>query len=405
MNSKSVGGIKVGTPINYRNIQVGEVEHISLAADGKSVEVVSFVKKEYTSLINVTTKFWLQGLADIGIHGNRLDIKLAPVIPYLAFGGITFESKFDKQYPKVESNYFYRLYESEYEAESKKIGDELRENHLFRFKFQGKISGLKKGASIQYQGFDIGEVNDVALHYDSVDHTMEGVVLGDIDVSIFADHNRSGFENLKLAVQEGLRAQLTSINPLINALFIDLVFTKDVAPITLLENEKRGTVFPIMEMQKSSLLDELTQFTNKLNQLEINALLSSAKNLVDGSAKPLQDSLVKLDKAIESFKNLADDSSEPLKKMLESFAKSSDALGGLMENNATKEMPAKLNKAIGALNKTLRTTKKVLRGYRSNSLFGKRVTEMLKELNKNSEESKRLLRKLNKKPNSLILGE
>ena len=337
--------------------------------------------------------------------GNRLDIKLAPVIPYLAFGGITFESKFDKQYPKVESNYFYRLYESEYEAESKKIGDELRENHLFRFKFQGKISGLKKGASIQYQGFDIGEVNDVALHYDSRDHTMEGVVLGDIDVSIFADHNRSGFENLKLAVQEGLRAQLTSTNPLINTLFVDLVFAKDVAPITLLENEKSGTVFPIMEMQKSSLLDELTQFTNKLNQLEINALLSSAKNLVDGSAKPLQDSLVKLDKAIESFKRLADDSSEPLKKMLESFAKSSDALGDLMENSATKEMPAKLNKAIGALNRTLKTTKKVLKGYRSNSLFGKRVTEMLKELNKNSEESKRLLRKLNKKPNSLILGE
>ena len=70
MNSKSVGGIKVGTPINYRNIQVGEVEHISLAADGKSVEVVSFVKKEYANLINVTTKFWLQGLADIGIHGK-----------------------------------------------------------------------------------------------------------------------------------------------------------------------------------------------------------------------------------------------------------------------------------------------------------------------------------------------
>ncbi len=67
-------------------------------------------------------------------------------------------------------------------------------------------------------------------------------------------------------------------------------------------------------------------------------------------------------------------------------------------------MPVKINKAIGELNRTLRTTKKVLRGYRSNSLFGKRVTEMLKEINRNSEESKRLLRKLNKKPNALILG-
>jgi paraquat-inducible protein B len=55
LSSKSVGGIRVGTPINYRNIQVGEVEHISLAVDGTSVEVVAFVKKEYAHLINITT--------------------------------------------------------------------------------------------------------------------------------------------------------------------------------------------------------------------------------------------------------------------------------------------------------------------------------------------------------------
>ena len=401
MNSKSVGGIKVGTPINYRNIQVGEVEHISLAANGKSVEVVAFVKKEYAKLINTTTKFWLQGLADIGIHGNRLDIKLAPIIPYLAFGGITFESKFDKQYAKVASNYFYRLYESEYEAESKKIGQELRENHLFRFRFKGRISGLKKGASIQYQGFDIGEVNEVELHYDSNNHTMEGIILGDIDVSIFGDTEHGGFENIQTAVQEGLRAQLASVNPLINALFVDLVFAEDAAPVTLVKDTKSGTVFPVMEMQKRSLLDELTQFTNKLNQLEINALLASAKNLVDGSAKPLQGSLSALEKTIVDFKELI----EPTKKMLSSIAEVSNNLNGVVAEDSLKQMPEKLNHAIEALSKTLKATKRVLRGYKSNSLFGKRVTEMLKEINKNSEESKRLLRKLNKKPNSLILGD
>jgi len=405
MHSKSVGGVKVGTPINYRNIQVGEVEHISLSPDGRSVEIVAFVKKAYIGLINITTKFWLQDLANIGIKGGRLNVKLAPVFSYLAFGGITFESKFDKTYPKVASNYFYQLYENEYEAESKKIGGVLRANHLFRFTFKGRISGLKKGASIQYQGFDIGEVNDVSLHYNSKDHTMQGVVWGDIDVSIFSDQKRSGFENLKSAVQEGLRAQLTSVNPLLNTLFIDLVFVKDAAPVTLLKNEKRGTLFPVMKMQQSSLLDALTQFTNKLNGLEINALLTSAKDLVDGSAKPLKDALINLDQAIMSYKDLADKSKEPLKKMLESLAKSSDALADVMEDNATKEMPAKLNHAIEALDKTLKTTKRVLRGYRSNSLFGKRVTAMLKEINKNSEEGKRLLRKLNKKPNALILGD
>ena len=405
LSSKSVGGIKAGTPINYRNIQVGEIEHVSLASGGKRVEVVAFVKKEYAGLINITTKFWLQDLANIGFKGGKLNVRLAPVISYLAFGGVTFESKFDRTYPKASSNYFYRLYESEYEAQSRKIGQELRENHLFSFQFQGRISGLKKGASIQYQGFDIGEVNEVELHYNSQSHTMEGIVLGEIDVSIFTDHNRSGFENLKSAVAEGLRAQLSSVNPLIKALFVDLVFAKDTAPVSLVTNEVRGTVFPVLDIQKASLLDGLTKFTNKLNQLEIQPLLSSAKTVIDGSAKPLQEALDSLNKAIVSFKALADENSEPLRSMLTSITKSADSLNGVVSDDATKAMPKKLNKAIGELNRTLRTTKKVLRGYRSNSLFGKRVAEMLKEINRNSEESKRLLRKLNKKPNSLILGE
>ena len=404
LSSKSVGGIKVGTPINYRNIQVGEIEHVSLAPDGKRVEVVAFVKKAYAGLINITTKFWLQDLANIGFKGGKLNVRLAPVISYLAFGGVTFESKFDKAYPKASSNYFYRLYENEYEAQSRKIGEELRENHLFSFQFQGRISGLKKGASIRYQGFDIGEVNEVKLHYNSESHAMEGVVLGEIDVSIFADHNRSGFENLQSAVVEGLRAQLSSVNPLIGALFVDLVFAKDTAPVSLVTNEVTGMVFPVLDVQKTSLLDGLTKFTNKLNQLEIQPLLSSAKTVIDGSAKPLQEALDSLHKAITSFKALTDENSEPLHTMLTSITKSADSLNGVVSDDATKAMPEKLNKAIGELNRTLRTTKKVLKGYRSNSLFGKRVTEMLKEINRNSEESKRLLRKLNKKPNALILG-
>jgi paraquat-inducible protein B len=419
LNSKSVGGIRVGTPINYRNIQVGEVEHISLAVDGTSVEVVAFVKKEYAHLINITTKFWFQGLANIGLKGGRLDVKLAPIISYLAFGGITFESKVDKPYPKAASNYFYRLYESEYEAESKKIGEKLRENHLFTFRFKGKISGLKKGATIQYQGFDIGEVSEVQLHYDSSTHMMESKVSGDIDVSIFVDANKSGFENLQDAVEEGLRAQLVSVNPLINSLFVDLVFSKNIAPVSLLKNETEGTVFPVLDIQKSSLLDELTRFTRKLNRLEINSLLVSAKNLVEESTQPLKASLVQLEKAIESFKKLADQTTTPVHTMVTTMTHTSKNLDTTLANldhtlgaidsitteESMKEVPKKLNIAIDELGKTLETTKKVLRGYRSNSLFGKRVTQMLKEINKSSEETKRLLRKLNKKPNSLLFGE
>jgi len=412
LHSNKSSNIRTSTPVNYRNVQVGQVEHIVLSPDGKSVDMVLFVQKEYAHLVNTTTKFWAQSLASIGLNGNRLDIELAPLISYLAFGGITFESKFDKEYPKAEPDYFFRLYSSHHEAEIKKIGEGVEDIRPFVFKFQGKISGLKSGASIRYQGFDVGEVKKVDLHYDSKDYTMKAAVLGDIDVSIFTDNNKSGFKNLQLAVEDGMRAKLVSANPLLNMLYIDLVFNKNAAPVALLDNPNEGMPFPVSQMHQSSLLDELSTFVTKLNALKINELLTSSTKLIDDTAKPLQATLIQLEQTIASFKSLADKSTEPLSDMMSAITDTSKSLSntlggidGITGEKSMKEIPKKLNKAIEELGKTLKTTKRVLRGYRSNSLFGKRVTAMLKEINQSSEETKRLLRKLNKKPNSAIFGD
>ncbi len=412
LHSKSSSSIRVGTPINYRNVQVGQIEHVILSHDGMSVEIVAFVKKEYTKLINTTTKFWLQSLASIGLNGDRVDIELAPLLSYLAFGGITFESKLDKEYPKVDPDYFFRLYNNYHEAEIKKIGAGTADVRSFIFKFQGKMSGLKTGASIRYQGFDVGEVNKVDLYYDSENRTMKSSVLGGIDVSIFEDNNKSGFQNLKDAVADGMRARLVSTNPLLNALSVDLFFSKNSAPVALVDSKDNSMPFPVSGVQQSSLLNELTIFVNKLNELKINELLTSSTKLIDDSAKPLQATLLGLEQTIASFKNLTDSSSDPLSKMMSAITDTSNNLSktlggidGITGEESIKDIPKKLNIAMEELGETLKSTKRVLRGYRSNSLFGKRVTQMLKEINQSSEETKRLLRKLNKKPNSVIFGD
>jgi len=401
LHTMSSTSIKIGTPVNYRNNKVGQIEHIVLSDDGRSTDIVVFVDKQFTHLINTTTKFWLQSLLSIGLHGNKVDIDIAPVLSHLAFGGISFETKLDKKYPKAHSNYFFRLFDSKDEAETKKVGKGLSQIHPFIFEFKGKISGLRSGASIRYQGFDIGEVDSVDLSYDSVKHTMVGEVLGGIDLSMFIDANRSGFENLKLAVEDGMRAQLKSTNPLIDILYIDLIFAENTARSTLTDDKPEGTKFPVTTATGSSIMSEISRFTHKLNELELDKLLSSATKL-----------MLELTEATKSLKSLADRNSDPLSEMISTMANTSKNLDNTLKNIDTitsekslKDMPNKLNDAISELGKTLKTTKRVLNGYRSNSLFGKRVTEMLKEINKSSEETKRLLRKMNKKPNSLIFGD
>jgi len=388
MHSNVSRGIRVGTPVNYRNIQIGVVEHINLSSDGNSIDIVSFVNKEYTHLINRTTKFWLQSLLNIGIHGNRLDLDIAPIVSHLVFGGITFESKTDREYPQAEPSYFYHLYDNKYDAESQKLGMGSEYIRSFIFEFDGDMSGLKKGSSIKFDGFDIGEITSTDIEYSSDRHTMHSVTIGEIDTSIFKEGNKTGIENLKSAVESGMRAKLTSINPLIGDLYIDMVFDKNSTEVVELKfKDDRYTHFPVINNRKNSLISELNAFTVKLNSLRLNELVDSAVGLIDNNNKPIREMI---DTMTQTSLNL----DETLKK-----------IDNITDDDSMKKMPDKINGAIEELSRTLDTTKKLLRGYKSNSLFGDKVSQMLKEINRSSQETKRLLKKLNRKPNSLIFGD
>ena len=380
MISSKLSTVKVGTPINYKNIQIGEIERISLSPNGKNIALTAFIKKRYKKLINDTTKFWVQSLASIKLQDNRLDIKFTPVISYLAFGGITFETKFDKNYPLSPKKHIFHLYDSS--SDAKKQVESLKSKVVKKviFKFAGRVSGLRKDSSIRYQGFNVGAIKNVDIHYDSLTHKMNAKAIGEIETSFFDDANKSGLENIKKAVEDGMRAKLVSSNPIFDSLYVDLVFLKDAnsSKKTMLKISKDGTLyFPVIDSNGSELIGSILALTNRLDQ------------------------------TLNSYKKLADTNNKPLKQMLESIKKSSDAIKKFLpnDNNSSGGIMNKLNKAMSQLDKTLKTTRKVLNGYRSNSLFGKRVTDMLKEINKSSEETHRLLKKLNKKPNSLIFGD
>jgi len=80
-------------------------------------------------------------------------------------------------------------------------------------------------------------------------------------------------------------------------------------------------------------------------------------------------------------------------------------LKSILNDKAFKSLPKELNKSLKELKKTLYSTRKVLRSYGSKSLFGDRLKDTLRQLHETGEQTQRLLRKLNHKPNSLIFGD
>ncbi len=386
LRTRQAGNVHVGAAVYYGNLRAGSIDTIELAPDRQSVDITIFIQKKYTDLINTTTRFWHQDLVAVNMEGGQIALDLAPAASLL-FGSIRFASKLDRPYPKPAPDYRFRLYDKHRDAIRRKIGGVVTRPTRFGFAFSGHINGLHEGAPIRYQGFDVGEVNRVTVHYNPGIHAMDADVLGTIDTSIFDHGDRDGAANLYAAVCAGLHAALKSDNPFTPSLYVDLLADPDqnASQKHCWVTEGNITQFPTRKKTQPTLLARLDH------------LLASLSALTDENRRPLLQLLAELDASAKhlnalmakpSFQSLTDDLNQTL-----------GSLGGLMDKNG------KIDRALTALQKTLKTTKNVMRGYGTGSLFGRKLDAMIKEVGRTSEETKRLIEKLNKKPNALIFGD
>ncbi len=77
----------------------------------------------------------------------------------------------------------------------------------------------------------------------------------------------------------------------------------------------------------------------------------------------------------------------------------------LTSKKSFEVLPNELNKVLKELTSTLKTTKKVVKGYDSDSMLNRQLSHTLEILTKTSQEMQVFLRMLNRKPDSLIFGD
>jgi paraquat-inducible protein B len=385
LRTKKIGNIHKGAPVYYHNLQSGNIEDIKLSADRVSIDITVFINKKYAKMVNYSTKFWHQDLVAVNMENGRLGLNLAPLTSVL-LGSINFDSKFDLNYPVPPSNYIFKLYDRYTDSIREIVGGTSEEPRHYRFIFAGKVNGLHEGVQIRYQGLKLGELDKVNIMYDPKNRSMKAETYGWIDSSVFRSKDHNGTYNLENAISKGLRAELQSSNPFFGELYIALDYPSKE------ENATQGLVAANGVVDFPTKRDVSNEVLSKLE-----SLLNSFSDLANDTKQPLKDLLVKLNKSADnlnalmgkdSFKNLTDDLNSTLGTI-----------------NSFTQNGGELDKAIVELRKTLKTTKSVMKGYSSGSLFGKKLEAMLKEVGKTSEETKRLIEKINKKPNSLIFGD
>ena len=381
LESSFPASVKKGTPIYYKGKQVGEVTTLDLDPKSKNIMIVVKIYKDYISLVNSSTKFWVQSLIDLKFNYNRVEFNIAP-LPTLIMSGISFETSFDKNYSSGVSKIF-KLYRSVGEAKNVRVGLSKPQIKRFVFEFTGDVSSIDSDADIIYKGFKVGELKKLQIKYNKKLKNFEAKCLGEIDFANFSTTKDDGFKNFKELAKDGIVAKLSKSNLLLNRATIILTEDKNSTFKWIKDKEYNAYIFPTKDLDKNDLIGTLKSIAKKLENLNLDKTVAKVNTILDKSKAPI----------------------ENLNKLLVSSNKTIKELDKIVSKKDFQDIGKNINSSLIEFKKTLKHTNKLLKDYSTNSLFGDKLDATLKELHNATQQTNRLLHKLNKKPNSLIFGE
>ncbi len=384
LSSLNGDNVVVGTPVYYKNLKVGQVEYIYPNLDNTSIDILIFIEKKYVPYVHDDSKFWTKNMVNIDFSKGNIDVNVAPFYTIIQ-GGITFSSSGEDNNNTVSPKHVFPLYKTKTEADTKRIVTDRSTMKKFMLHTQGSIANLKINSAVRYEGFDIGVVEDIELAYDKNTHQILGKVLIELDTSLFKDPNdtnSTGEDNLYQAVEEGLRAKISPLDPITGMLFVDLIFVENDQQLTI-EKGSPYAYFPTTSNSDTSVINSLSEILEKINRLPLNELFTSVQKVVEESEKPVANANILLEDLQKTVKNI----------------------NALTSKKSFEILPDELNKALREMTRTLKNTQKAVKGYDNDSLFKQQLAQTLEILTKTSKEMQVFLRMLNRKPNSLIFGD
>ena len=281
LSATKLGSVSRGSPVYYRNIQVGQVLAYKLADDNESLTIDIFVAAPHDRLVRANSRFWNASGFDVSLGAEGVSVSVELLQALLA-GGISFDTPAIGQpgepaaagtvFPLFDS--FASVTESRY---TKKL--------LYEVYFDGSVRGLRPGAPVEFRGMRIGSVTDVRLEIDAKEETVRIPVTFGIEPEriTMIDGSLGGerYAMMSSLVARGLRAQLKSGNLLTGELLVDLDFHPESPPAKL---DEGGTypVIPSVPTQLEVLTSSVTGVLNKLAALPLPELVADLRTTIQG---------------------------------------------------------------------------------------------------------------------------
>lgn len=449
----SMGSLDIGTPIFYKQLQVGEIINYRLSTENGQVELDIFIDEPYYRIINKNTRFWDVSGIDVRVDSVGAEVRMESLTSLL-IGGIAFETPPEQNQSLLvsPSNTIFNLYPDLASSREKQYQDRL----YYTVYFNGSLRGLAEHAPVEFQGIRVGQVEKIKLHLDPQSLDIRIPVLISIEPQRFS-------EDLNLAkapqfmgslVERGMRAKLGNGNLLTGQRFISLSFDEKAKPDFITKGQFYD-VFPtsptpveelskmageIAEDLKSTLggmrqfmetgqLDKTVDNANKVllateaTMLEAKKAVTEARSVLaqlqnktlPGASHNLDTATASLVGALDQVSTNVDKVATTLDSSLKAVTADLDQLSGTVNQSLTsmtgsaKQASTDFKRSSGEFDKTLSRLQTSLthldRLLAQNSPTQYQITEMLDEVTAMSRAVRAFTETLQRQPEALIRGK
>jgi paraquat-inducible protein B len=379
LRATSLGSLDIGSPVYYRQIQVGQVVGYELDKEGQSLNIKVFINAPHDALVHKNTRFWNASGFDLKLDASGLKLNTESLVSIM-MGGIAFDkpTRHESGGPAKE-NQVFRLYETRENIFERTY----TEKKHYILHFNESIRGLSVGAPVEFRGIKIGQVVDIKSEFDRETLSPRITVLVETEPQrwqMTGETTMDRKQEMERLVAKGLRAQLKTGSLLTGQLFVDVDFHPEAPKAQI----KYGQKFPEMPTIPAPLQIITARVNELLNKIEKLPIEQIGKDLGD---------------TLQNVKRLSE--SKQLLEAVQALNETLQHTRQLMQNLDSNVAPA-IGSTLDQVQKTLASVQGTLG---QDAPLPHELRQTLKELAEAARGIRILTDYLERNPDSLIYGK
>jgi paraquat-inducible protein B len=384
LKAKRLGSMSVGSPVFFRDLNVGEVLGWDIADMAEYVTIRAFVRAPYDGYVHDETRFWNASGVSVKLAGAGVEVQMES-LKALLLGGIAFETPAAEIHTaSTAENHVFPLFADRDAADNASY---TRKIPMIAY-FSGSVKGLAKGSDVTVHGLKVGQVIEVRLTYDRAKDAVLAPVRFEVEpervVGVGVRVYKTDAESVEALLKAGLRASLQSASLITGQQVVALDFVTD-APQVPVTKEGEDFVMPTTEGGGFA------------------GLASSANDLLDKVSKmPFEQIGANLNGILKSVNDAAQ--GPQLKKALTDLSAMLASAQGMIQRLDTKQLPelvSSLEKTLGSANKLVLSLDS---GYGDNTKFNRDMDRLMAQTTDAVRSIRALADLLARHPEALVKG-